>query len=114
MYASRQVVITTMDGPGMHFVEDIAMRRTIIALAVLALLPVASASAQRVVRREARDVRMAQRELREDKADRRQDARDGDRGEVRRDTREIRRDQRVLHREKRDLKHAVARRRHGR
>ena len=87
------------------------MRRTIAALAVLTLLPLATVSAQRAVRREAHDVRVAQRELREDQADRRQAVRTGDRREVRQETREIRRDQRVLHREQRELKRAIVRHR---
>ena len=87
------------------------MRRTIVALAFLALLPVASASAQRVVRREARDVRMAHRELVRDRAELRRDVRAGDRRDVLRDRREIRHDTRVLQREKRELRRVVGRRR---
>ena len=88
------------------------MRRTIFALAVLALLPLASASAQRVVRREVRDVRIAQRELVRDRGELRRDIRGGNRRDVMRDRVEIRRDERALKREKRDVRRAVVRRRH--
>ena len=88
------------------------MRRTLVALAVALIVPLASASAQGRVRDEARDVRQARRELHDDQRDRRQAVRAGDTREVRQETREIKRDKREIRQEKRDVKRAVIRHRH--
>ncbi len=86
------------------------MRRSLVTLFLLAVVPLAGLSAQSV-RRESRELRHAERALRGDVIDRRQAARAGDATGVRRESREIRHGRRDVRQESRDVRRAVRARR---